>query len=371
VSANRTRNVAFRAEMFLQAVPPTQVTVMIVDDQAVGRSILEEIMTKLEERVQVRTFARPTDAVVWATQNAGDLVIVDYQMPEMDGIEFVRRLRLVPAYEGVPIVMVTVNEDREVRYAALDSGVDDFLSRPVDAREMLAKAKNMLALRRQQIALQDRKRYLEETVAEATRVHLLAEKDSILRLLDVLQSSRSLQHRETRTLGRLAHSIAREYGMSDAECDQIEITAPLHDIGNYLVSPGLVAQSGPEGVAAREAIEAHTKAGYEFLKGARSPYLRAAGLIALSHHERFDGSGFPNGLVGETIPVGARIVAVAEVYDAMTEKTEAAHGRRHEDAIAYIRSERGKGFDPRVVDAFMESHDLVRSPSVANFKPKL
>ena len=149
-------------------LPSTRNIVMVVDDQSTGRAILEQVARGLGERVGVEGFARPVDAVVWATRQVADLVLVDYMMPDMDGIEFVRRLRALPGYEHVPIVMVTVHDDRKVRYAALDAGITDFLTKPLDARECLARCRNLLTLRRQQLALEDRGRHLEHMVEDAT-----------------------------------------------------------------------------------------------------------------------------------------------------------------------------------------------------------
>jgi two-component system response regulator RpfG len=140
----------------MRVLPSVANTVMVVDDQSTGRAILEQVVRSLDERVAVEGFARPLDAVIWATRHVADLVLVDYMMPDMDGVEFVKRLRALPGYEHVPIVMVTVHDDRRVRYAALDAGVTDFLTKPVDARECLARCRNLLTLRRQQLALEAR-----------------------------------------------------------------------------------------------------------------------------------------------------------------------------------------------------------------------
>src|SRR5215210_6013856 len=159
------------AQAHVRALPSAKNTVMVVDDQSTGRAILEQVVRSLDERVAVEGFARPVDAVVWATRHVSDLVLVDYMMPDMDGIEFVKRLRALPGYEHVPIVMVTVHDDRKVRYAALDAGITDFLTKPVDARECLVRCRNLLTLRRQQLALEARRRLLEQ-----------GEKETLLRL---------------------------------------------------------------------------------------------------------------------------------------------------------------------------------------------
>src|SRR5436853_4940297 len=117
----------------------------------------EQVVRSIDGRVGGEGFARPVDAVVWATKHVADLVLVDYSMPDMDGIEFVKRLRALPGYEHVPMVMVTVHDDRKIRYAALDAGITDFLIKPIDARECLARCRNLITLRRQQLVLEDRR----------------------------------------------------------------------------------------------------------------------------------------------------------------------------------------------------------------------
>src|SRR3989454_6955376 len=139
------------AKAQVRVLPSARNTVMVVDDQSTGRAILEQVVRSIDERVGVEGFARPVDAVVWATRHVSDLVLVDYMMPDMDGIEFVKRLRALPGYEHVPIVMVTVH-DGKVRYAALDDGSTDYLTKPPDARECLPRRSNMLTLRRHQLA---------------------------------------------------------------------------------------------------------------------------------------------------------------------------------------------------------------------------
>src|SRR3954462_1080078 len=206
-------------------------TVMVVDDQSTGRAILEQVVRSLDERIAVEGFARPVDAIVWATRHVAELVLVDYMMPDMDGIEFVRGLRALPGYENVPIVMITVHDDRKVRYAALDAGITDFLTKPVDTRECLARCRNLLTLRRQQLALEDRRRLLEHMVDDATREVREREKETLLRL------ARAGEFRDEETgnhllrMSRYSRLIAAAIGLDREEAETIELAAPLHDIG--------------------------------------------------------------------------------------------------------------------------------------------
>src|SRR3954449_7852352 len=228
------------AKAQLSVLPSTPNTVMVVDDQSTGRAILEQVMRGLDERVKVEGFARPVDAVVWATRHVADLVLVDYMMPDMDGVEFVKRLRALPGYEHVPMVMVTVHDDRKVRYAALDAGITDFLTKPVDARECLARCRNLLTLRRQQLALEDRRKLLEHMVAEATRDVREREKETLLRL------ARAGEFRDGETgnhlirMSRYSRLIADALGLDSDEVETVELAAPLHDIGKIGIPDGIL-----------------------------------------------------------------------------------------------------------------------------------
>ena len=341
------------AKAQVRILPSARNTVMVVDDQSTGRAILEQVVRTLDERVAVEGFARPLDAVVWATRHVSDLVLVDYMMPEMDGIEFVKRLRALPGYEHVPIVMVTVHDDRKVRYAALDAGITDFLTKPVDARECLARCRNLLTLRRQQLALEDRRRLLEHMVEDATREVREREKETLLRL------ARAGEFRDEETgyhlvrMARFARLIAEAIGLERDEAETIELAAPLHDIGKIGVPDQILLKPGKLEEAEWQIMRRHPVIGHEILKGSASKYVRMGALIALGHHEKYDGTGYPNGLVGDHIPLCARIVAVADVFDALTSVRPYKAAWPAERAFEYVAAQRGRHFDPRLAEAFM------------------
>ena len=340
------------AKAQVRVLPSARNTVMVVDDQSTGRAILEQVVRSLDERVHVESFARPVDAVVWATRHVSDLVLLDYMMPDMDGIEFVKRLRSLPGYEHVPMVMVTVHDDRKVRYAALDAGITDFLTKPVDARECLARCRNLLTLRRQQLALEDRRRLLEHMVEDATREVREREKETLLRL------ARAGEFRDEETgfhlirMSRYSRLIASAIGLERDEAETVELAAPLHDIGKIGIPDHILLK--PERLDESEwlVMRRHPVIGHEILKGSASKYVRMGALIALGHHEKYDGSGYPNGLVGDHIPLCARIVAVADVYDALTSLRPYKQAWASEKAYEYLTAQRGRHFDPGLVDAF-------------------
>src|SRR5881394_146162 len=336
----------------VRVLPSAKNLVMVVDDQSTGRAILEQVVRSLDERVAVEGFARPVDAVVWATRHVSDLVLVDYMMPDMDGIEFVKRLRALPGYEHVPIVMVTVHDDRKVRYAALDAGITDFLTKPVDARECLARCRNLLTLRRQQIVLEDRRRLLEHMVEDATREVREREKETLLRL------ARAGEFRDEETgyhlirMWRYSRLIAGALGLGHDDTETIELAAPLHDIGKIGIPDQILLKADRLDAAEWEVMRRHPLIGHEILKGSASKYVRMGALIALGHHEKYDGSGYPNGLVGDHIPLCARVVSIADVYDALTSVRPYKNAWPSEQAFEYVASQAGRHFDPRLVDAF-------------------
>jgi len=347
------------AKAQIHLLPAARNTVMVVDDQSTGRAILEQVIRSLDDRVTVEAFARPVDAVVWATRNVSDLVLVDYMMPDMDGIEFAKRVRALPGYEHVPIVMVTVQDDKKIRYAALDAGITDFLTKPVDARECQARCRNLLTLRRQQLALEDRKRLLEGMVDEATREIREREKETLLRL------ARAGEFRDEETgyhlirMARYSRLIANAIGLERDEAETIELAAPLHDIGKIGIPDGILLKPARLDAEEWDNMRRHPVIGHEILKGSASKYVRMGALIALGHHERYDGSGYPSGLEGDHIPLCARIVAVADVYDALTSVRPYKQAWSAEDAFDYLRKQRGRHFDARMVDAFLGVREKV------------
>ena len=347
------------AKAQLLVLPAARNTVMVVDDQSTGRAILEQVVRSLDDRVVVEGFGRPVDAVVWATRHIADLVLIDYMMPEMNGIELAKRLRALPGYEHVPIMMVTAHDDRKVRYDALDAGVTDFLIKPVDARECMARCRNLLTLRRQQLALEDKRRLLEGMVEEATREVRDREKETLMRL------ARAGEFRDEETgyhlvrMARYSRLIADAIGLEREEAETIELAAPLHDIGKIGIPDQILLKKDKLDGGEWDTMRSHPIIGHEILKGSASKYVRMGSLIALGHHEKYDGSGYPNGLVSDHIALCARIVAVADVYDALTSARPYKKAWPSAEAFDFLRKQRGRHFDPHLVDAFTGVKDQV------------
>jgi two-component system response regulator RpfG len=251
------------------------------------------------------------------------------------------------------MVMVTVHDDRKVRYAALDAGITDFLTKPIDTRECLARCRNLLTLRRQQLALEDKGRLLEGMVHEATQEVRSREKETLFRLAKAGEFRDEETGNHVIRMARYSRLIAESIGLDVQESETIELAAPLHDIGKIGLPDQILLKEGKLTAEELRVMQQHPVIGYEILKDSPSKYLRMGALIALGHHEKFDGSGYPYGLVGDHIPLPARIVAVADVYDALTSKRPYKAAWLSEEAFKYLQAHRESHFDPALVDAFL------------------
>jgi len=328
--------------------------VVIVDDLSTGRKILGQIVSEVDPDIEVAAFASAEEALELIATHTPDLILTDYKMPMMNGIEFVRRARAINACRDVPIVVVTVVEDRSIRYQALDAGATDFLTRPIDQYECRARCKNLLTLRRQQKIISDRARWLEDQVAIATREIHSRERETLLRLAKAGEYRDEGTGNHVLRISKYCRVLAEALELSPRDCDEIELAAPMHDIGKVGIPDRILLKDGPLTDHEMAVIRKHPQIGYEILKDSPSRFINVGAEIALSHHEHYDGNGYPNRLAGEAIPLSGRIVAVADVFDALTTKRPYKQAWPIEDAVDYIREAAGTHLDPNVVAAFLE-----------------
>jgi putative two-component system response regulator len=332
--------------------------VLIVDDTEINLILFEALVKKLGESKST-TFSCSTDGLAWAQANDPDLVIVDYMMPDLDGIEFIRRLRQTPGKETVPILMITANDQKQVRYRALDVGATDFLTKPVDKIEFLARANNMLALSDVRKKLADRTVWLAEEVRKATSEIVQRERETVIRL------SKAAEYRDPETgahILRMAHYselIARGLGLSVDDQELLLEAAPMHDIGKVGIADNILLKPGRLTPEEFEAMKQHAMYGFEILRGSSSRVLQAGAAIALGHHEKFDGTGYPNALKGQDIPIFSRIVAVADVFDALTSERPYKTAWTLERSAEHIKASAGTHFDPDCVATFFEHWNAV------------
>jgi two-component system response regulator RpfG len=334
-------------------------SVLIVDDQLVSRMILDQLVRTIDEDIEVACFADPVEALAWARQHPVDLVLADYKMPRMDGIQLTGELRKLPGGMDVPIVMVTCMDDKPVRYQALEAGATDFLAKPIDHHECRARCRNLLTLRRQQAIIKDRARWLEREVYKTTAELVQREKETLLRLAKAGEFRDLETGNHVIRMARYSRILAEALATDEAFCTRLELAAPMHDIGKIGVPDHVLLKPGKLDAEEWELMKKHTWIGFDILKGSPSQYLQTGATIALYHHERFDGTGYPRGVRGAEIPLEARIVAVSDVFDALLSRRPYKSSWRLEDVTAYFREQSGRHFDPDCVAALFRRLDAI------------
>jgi two-component system response regulator RpfG len=266
----------------------------------------------------------------------------------MDGLEFVRGLRRLSHFADVPVLMVTVVEDRELRRRALQQGINDFLNKPLDPPEGIARCRNLLAMSRQQALLRDRMSLLGVLV-DARTSHLKERaREGLLLLARLVEHRNGADDNHAARIGAVSALLAAEAGLRPEEVEAMELGAALHDIGTLALPDETLRES--QSTTRSPGFEAHTTLGYRLLKGHGSEPLRTTALIALGHHERFDGKGYPTGMSGDHIPLAARIVAIADRLDTLRLGAPRASWPEVWEALMAERSSR---LDPTLVDTIV------------------
>lgn len=327
--------------------------VVIVDDNPVNLKLMESLVKRAGDYTPL-VFQDSAEGLEWCLNNIPDLLIVDYMMPPPDGLEFIKRFRERAINADIPVLMITADHEKETRYAALDTGANDFLTKPIDNAEFRARMRNMLALRRSQKSLADRATWLAEKVAEATEEILDREHEMITRL------SRAAEFRDPETgahiqrMSNYSRLIAEQLGLSDEDQALILRAAPMHDVGKIAIPDHILLKPGRLDDEELVIMRTHAEKGYEILKDSKSSLLDTAALIAMTHHEKWDGTGYPRGLSGEDIPMFGRIVAVADVFDALTTERPYKKAWEVERATQFLKDGMDNHFDSRVVQAFLD-----------------
>ncbi len=329
--------------------------IFFVDDNLSNLKVYSVIAGQLGIPVQISAFNVSAAALEACETTEPDLLVLDYRMPPPDGLEFIRVFRRRYAGNDVPIIMLTSSEDREVRRQALDLGANDFLTKPADPVEFLTRMRNLLKLREREQRLANHNAQLADEVRRATRDIADREHETITRLM------RALEYRDNETgmhvvrMGQYAQLVGKVMSLSDEEQDVLLRATPMHDIGKVSTPDHILLKPGKLEPGEWAVMQQHAKAGFGILDGSASKVLQTAAQIALAHHERWDGTGYPQGLRGDAIPLAARICAVGDVFDALV--SERPYKRRWsiDEALGYVQNEGGKHFDPVIAQWFVRS----------------
>jgi response regulator RpfG family c-di-GMP phosphodiesterase len=335
------------------ASPLTAMRIVVVDDHLanleLARGLLEstgytEVVTHLDTR----------EALERIRSDPPDLIVLDLNMPDLDGFEMLAELRsLILEPHLIPVLVVTGDITPESRRRALSLGARDFVTKPLDAVEVLMRVRNLLQVRHLQLALARRNDDLDAEVRSRTAELEAAHYDTLGRLALAAEYRDDDTHEHALRVGRSSALLAEAVGLSRKDVEALALAAPLHDLGKVSIPDSVLLKQGPLTLDERATIETHTTVGARLLAGGASEVIQLAHDIALTHHERFDGGGYPNGLRGDAIPLPGRIVALADVFDSLTHARPYRAAWPVERARELIRKERAHHFDPRLADLFL------------------
>ncbi len=327
----------------LAAPRPPRQTVLVADDTPENIDLLSGLLRQ-DYRVKVATNGEKALAII-NSDDPPDLILLDVMMPGMNGYDVCRRIKANPDRRGIPVIFVTAMTSIEDERLGLEVGAVDYITKPISPPIVCARVRTHLAL-------YDQTRALEERVRERT-AELLASRQQIIRRL-----GRAAEFRDNETgnhvirMSYYARLIGEASGLEQAAAELLFNTASMHDIGKIGIPDAVLLKPGPLSTAEWAVMRRHPEIGAEIIGRHDDELLDTARTIALTHHERFDGSGYPHGLIGEAIPLFGRIVAIADVFDALMNKRPYKDAMAVEDTLQVMARSTGTHFDPRLVEAF-------------------
>ncbi len=338
--------------------------VLVVDDEKVNREFVKLIF--LTSGCDVVEAENGLEAIEKAKKEAPDIIVMDIVMPIMNGLEACRRLKEDPATSNIPIIMVTALGDLKHKIEGLESGADEFITKPFDKNELVLRVKNLIKVKRYNDLLKNYSDVLEKEVTERTRELQEAYDRLDAAYLELIQRlGRAAEYRDdetgehTKRVGKMCGILARALGLPDEEAKRIEYATPMHDIGKIGIPDSILLKPGRLTPQEFDVMKKHTVIGADILKGSSHPVLQMAERVALSHHERWDGKGYPYGLKGEEIPFEGRCCSIIDFFDACTSDRVYRKAMDVDVVLDMIKAERGKAFDPKMVDVFFESLDEI------------
>lgn len=327
--------------------------ILIIDDQKLHVRLLEKILASAGYQ-KVYSTTNPRQAIDLYRQYQPDIVLLDLHMPEVDGFQVIQQLKELKGDCYLPILALSIEKNQEIRLRVLAAGATDFLSKPYESIEVLVRIRNMIEIRILDDQVRNQNKILETKVRERTKELYDTRLDIIHRL------ARAAEFRDNETgahvirMSQYCAQLGNVAGLSETQCDLLLTASPLHDIGKIGIPDSILLKPGKLTPEEWEIMKTHTIIGTELLSGSGFALMKMAELIALTHHEKWDGTGYPKGLKGEDIPLVGRICGLCDVFDALTTKRPYKEAWSIDETIAEIKKQSGRHFDPHLVESFLK-----------------
>lgn len=327
-------------------------SILVVDDEYANVRLIEKIL-QAEGYCNVVCTQNSTKALSLYKELNSDLILLDLNMPKLNGYDVMNQLNELKGKDLPPILILTAQHAQDFRQQALDSGARDYVTKPFDVNELLSRVRNLLEVQQAQAYMRSQNELLEQKVQKRTQ-DLQNTRLQVVRYL-----GRAAEYRDNETglhiirMSKIATLLAKAAGMSDSDCELLLNASPMHDIGKIGIPDDILLKPGKLDADEWKIMQTHAQIGADILEGDDSKLMIMARDIALSHHEKWNGQGYPNGLQGKLIPFVARVTSIADVFDALTSVRPYKKAWTVSDAIDLIKEESGKHFDPDLVDIFV------------------
>jgi putative two-component system response regulator len=338
--------------------------ILFVDDQPQNIDLLEAHL--VPRGYDIVKAANGEEALEKLSGNQIDLILLDVMMPGMDGFEVTRRIRQDNAHRLIPIILVTALRETEDRVKGIEAGCDDFISKPFDSMELLARVRSLLKVKAYNDLMSNYRKELESAVARKTgELKLALDRLKAASLDTIYRLSMASEYKDEDTgahikrMSRYCAAVASRMGLGKNAVETILYAAPMHDLGKIGIPDLILVKPSKLSPVEWEIMKQHTIIGVKILNGSDAEFIKLAEIIAQYHHERWDGNGYPNNLKGMKIPIAGRIVAIADVFDALTSKRPYKELFSVENSLVIIKEGSGSYFDPDVVDAFFAIRDEI------------
>lgn len=333
--------------------------IFLIDDSISMIFAFERAINSIAD-CNIQSFQEPQKALEKLSTIVPDLVLVDYEMPGMNGIEVIEAIRGNPSTKSVPVIMITSTIDKQIKLAAIEAGATEFLHKPFDDTELRIRVQNLLNIRSAQLSLAEQAAELNRKYEDAMARINRREEEIIWRLSKAIGIRDGDTGSHIDRVSYIAGMIAEELGLEQPHSRMIFLASPLHDVGKLGVPDSILLKPGKLTADEFREMQKHTELGAHILGGSSSKLIQIAETIAANHHEKWDGTGYPRGLKGDEIPIEARIVAIADVLDALCSDRPYKSAWPLDAAFAEILNSSGKHFDPACVAAFCRRWPEIR-----------